>query len=212
MAHVHLPDGFAITLGVKTAGTGTNLPGLLLPGQPVARTAGEDPPGCRTRTTAAIRSSRLSCRPAGIRAQRTPYAWRARSRMARSTSWSQSSSVPRCAPSHLIVETGYYWNRPGTVQRRGGAIEAKPGTAGGRAFTVRTTGPEVSDPFLTVNAPVLCRSTRRPRGGVHRSGEDAGPGGRPHQPRIVRLIKASWTRAAMSVRFSRRCRPFSDGT
>ncbi len=55
--------------------------------------------------------------------------------------------------SHLIVETGYYWNRPGTVQRRGGAIEAKPDTAGGRAFTVRTTGPEVSDPLLTVNAP-----------------------------------------------------------
>jgi neutral trehalase len=55
--------------------------------------------------------------------------------------------------AHLIVEAGYYWNRPGTARQQGDAIDAIPGT--GRSFTVRTTGTQVSDPFLTVDGPYL---------------------------------------------------------
>jgi len=53
------------------------------------------------------------------------------------------------------VETGYYWNRPGTVRRDGAVLKAQSGRAGGRSFEVRTTAQEVNDPFLTANAPYL---------------------------------------------------------
>ena len=56
---------------------------------------------------------------------------------------------------HLIVEAGYYWNRPGTVRRDGTVLQAQPGREGGRAFEVRTTAREVNDPFVTANAPYL---------------------------------------------------------
>ena len=58
-------------------------------------------------------------------------------------------------PEHLIVETGYYWNRPGGVRREGAVLKAQSAREGGRVFEVRTTAAEVDDPFVTVGTPYL---------------------------------------------------------
>jgi hypothetical protein len=152
MAHVHLPDAFAITLGVKTAGLGRTYQDSFFQanqslGRPEKiRLGAHSDDGSYTELTLEL--------PSGG-GPNSKNAIRVESAEQDGEEYILVTVEQRAAlrASHLIVETGYYWNRPGTVQRRGGAIEAKPDTAGGRAFTVRTTGPEVSDPLLTVNAP-----------------------------------------------------------
>src|SRR5208337_1382046 len=52
-------------------------------------------------------------------------------------------------PAHLIVETGFYWNRPGTVQRDGQLLRARSGMASARGYEVRATAPDSQDPFVT---------------------------------------------------------------
>ena len=72
-------------------------------------------------------------------------------------------------PEHLIVETGYYWNRPGTVRRDGAVLKAQPGREGGRAFEVRTTAQEVNDPFVTTDDAVSFGGAGGTHRGVHGS-------------------------------------------
>ena len=69
MAHVHLPDGFALTLGVKTAGMGRSYQSSFFQANQTAgrrRSAWAHIP-----TMAATRTSRSSSRQPGIRARRT---------------------------------------------------------------------------------------------------------------------------------------------
>jgi len=154
MAHVHLPDGFAITLGVKTAGLGrTYQDSFFQANQSLGRSekirlVAHSDDGSYTELTLEL--------PAGGNPT-SKNAIRVESSEQDGEQYILVTVEQRATlrASHLIVETGYYWNRPGAVQKRGNAIQAIPETPGGRAFTVRTTGTEVSDPFLTLNAPYL---------------------------------------------------------
>jgi hypothetical protein len=152
MAHVHLPDGFALTLGIKTAGMGrTYQDSFYQANQSLGRAekvrlGAHSDDGSYTDLTLELPSGGG---PNSVNAMRVESAEQDGEEYILVT-------VERRAAlraSHLIVETGYYWNRPGSVQRRGDTIQARSEGAGGRAFTVRTTGTQVSDPFLTVNAP-----------------------------------------------------------
>ena len=152
MAHVHLPDGFAITLGIKTAGMGRTYQDSFFQanqslGRPEKiRLGAHSDDGSYTELTLEL--------PSGGNSKN---ALRVESAEQDGEQYILVTVEQRAAlrASHLIVETGYYWNRPGTVQRRGDAIEARSQSPDGRAFTVRTTGKEVSDPFLTQNTPYL---------------------------------------------------------
>jgi hypothetical protein len=152
MAHVHLPDGFALTLGVKTAGMGPTYQNSFFQANETAgrpekiRLGPHSDDGSYTELTIEL--------PARG-AQSSKNVFRVESAEQDGEDYLLVTVEQRAAlrAAHLIVETGYYWNRPGAVRRQGRSIEAQPATAGGRAFTVRTTGSEVSDPFLTVNGP-----------------------------------------------------------
>jgi hypothetical protein len=154
MAHVHLPDGFALTLGVKTAGMGRTYQNSFFQAN---QTAGRAE---KVRLGAHSDDGSYTDLTMEYPANGSPNA----KNVMRVESAEQDGeeyilvTVDQRATlraAHLIVETGYYWNRPGTVRRQGGVIDATPGGPGGRSFTVRTTGTEVSDPFLTVNGPYL---------------------------------------------------------
>jgi hypothetical protein len=153
LAHVHLPDGFALTLGLKSAGMGHSFQTTFFQANATAR--------------------RLEKVRLGPHADDGSYTeltmeWNTGGADSKNAALVQSATengeeyilinVEKRAPlraEHLIVETGYYWNRPGTVRRDGAALIAQPGRPGGRAFEVRITAPEVNDPFVTANAPYL---------------------------------------------------------
>jgi hypothetical protein len=149
MAHVHLPDGFALTLGVKSAGMGRAYQNSFFQANQSAgrpekiRLGRHSDDGSYTELTLELpeQSSKNVVRVESAEQDGEDYLL---------VTVEQRAAL---RAAHLIIEAGYYWNRPGTVRRQGRAIEAQPGIAGGRAFTVRTTGTEVSDPFLTVNGP-----------------------------------------------------------
>lgn len=150
MAHVHLPDGFAITLGIKTAGMGRTYQNSFFQANATAGRPEKIRLGAHS-DDGSYTDLRLEMASSGNSSSRNVM--RVESAEQDGEEYILVTVERRAAlrASHLIVETGYYWNRPGTVRRRGSVIEARPDAAGGRAFTVRTTGPEVSDPFLTVN-------------------------------------------------------------
>ncbi len=154
MAHVHLPDGFAITLGIKSAGMGRTYQNSFFQ---VNQSAGR-PEKIRLgmhSDDGSYTELRLDLPSGGGNNSRNVI--RVESAEQDGEEYILVTVEQRAAlrASHLIIETGYYWNRPGTVRRSGAVIEASSAGAGGRAFTVRTTGPEVNDPFLTVNGPYL---------------------------------------------------------
>jgi putative isomerase len=152
MAHVHLPDGFALTLGVKSAGLGRTYLDSFFQANETAgrpekiRLGPHADDGSYTELTLELQSSGN---------QSSKNAVRVESAEQDGEDYILVTVEQRAElrAAHLIIEAGYYWNRPGVVRRQGRAMEAQPGNAGGRAFTVRTTGTEVSDPFLTVNGP-----------------------------------------------------------
>jgi hypothetical protein len=152
MAHVHLPDGFALTLGIKTAGMGRTYQNSFFQANQTAgraekiRLGAHSDDGSYTELTMelpALGSSKNVLRVESAAQDGEDYIL---------VTVDQRAAL---RASHLIVEAGYYWNRPGTVRRQGDVIDAIPAGAGGRAFTVRTTGTLLNDPFLTVNGPYL---------------------------------------------------------
>ena len=153
LAHVYLPDGFALTLGFKSAGMGHAYQTTFF----------------ETNAT----SRRLEKIRLGPHADDGSYTgltveWNTGGAASKNVAHVESATdggeeyilidvQQRAAlrAEHLIVETGYYWNRPGTVRRDGAVLKAQPGRPGGRAFEVRTTAPEVNDPFVIAHAPYL---------------------------------------------------------
>jgi putative isomerase len=152
MAHVHLPDGFALTLGVKSAGMGRTYQDSFFQANATAgrpekiRLGPHSDDGSYTELTLELQtngdqSSKNVARVESAEQDGEDYI----------LITVEQRATLRAA--HLIIEAGYYWNRPGVVRRQGRAIEAQPASSGGRAFTVRTTGTQITDPFLTVNGP-----------------------------------------------------------
>ncbi|HUE21539.1 MAG TPA: trehalase family glycosidase, partial [Bryobacteraceae bacterium] len=153
LAHVYLPDGFALTLGLKSAGMGHSYQNTFFQANATAR-----------------RPEKIRLGPHADDGSYTELTleWNTGGADSKNVALVQSAtengeeyilvSVERRAvlrAEHLIVEAGYYWNRPGAVRRDGAMLKAEPGRAGGRAFAVRTTAREVNDPFVTANAPYL---------------------------------------------------------
>ena len=171
MAHVHLPDGFAITLGVKTAGMGRTYQDSFFQANQTAGRPEKIRLGAHS-DDGSYTELRLELPSSGNQSSKNVI--RVESAEQDGEEYILVTVEQRAAlrASHLIIETGYYWNRPGTVQRRGDVIEARSEGAGGRAFTVRTTGPRSERPLPHRERAVFCRASRRPRGGVHRSRED----------------------------------------
>jgi len=153
LTHVYLPDGFALTLGLKSAGMGHSYQDAFFQANATARRPekirlgphADD--GSYTELTLEMNTGGAGSRNVAL----------VQSAAENGEEYILVSVEQRAAlrAEHLIVETGYYWNRPGTVRRDGAVLRAQPGRNGGRAFDVRTTAREVDDPFLTVNAPYL---------------------------------------------------------
>jgi putative isomerase len=152
MAHVHLPDGFALTLGVKSAGLGRTYQDSFFQANQTAgrpekiRLGAHSDDGSYTELTLELetngnQSSKNVVRVESAEQDGEDYIL---------VTVEQRASL---RAAHLIIEAGYYWNRPGVVRRLGRVIEAQAAGAGARVFTVRTTGAQVSDPFLTINGP-----------------------------------------------------------
>ena len=151
MAHVHLPEGFAITLGLKS----------------LARRLYSDTFFQANETAHRPEKVRLGPHSNDGSFTELTVEWMADTDRADSNNVILVQSATEgdeqyilatvqkrdpLRPLHLIVETGFYWNRPGAVRREGNAIRAE---AAKRAFEVRTTAPDAGDPFATTNAPYL---------------------------------------------------------
>jgi hypothetical protein len=153
LAHVYLPDGFALTLGLKSAGMGHMYQNTFFQANATIRRLEKIRLGPHA-DDGSYTELRLEFN--------TQNADSANAVVVKSAAENGEEYIllnveKRAAlrPEHLIVETGYYWNRPGTVRRDGAVLRAQSGREGGRAFEVRTTAREVNDPFLTTNAPYL---------------------------------------------------------
>src|SRR5450755_1113347 len=135
LAHVYLPDGFAVTLGLKSAGMGHSYQNTFFQANATARRPekirlgphADD--GSYTQLTLELNTSGADSKNVAL----------VQSATENGEEYILVSVEKRAAlrAEHLIVETGYYWNRPGTVRRDGAVLQAQPGREGGRAFTVR---------------------------------------------------------------------------
>jgi hypothetical protein len=152
LSHVYLPDGFALTLGLKSAGMGHSYLNNFFQANQTAhrpetiRLGPHADDGSYTELRLETGSAPDSQNAALIQTA---------SENGEEYILVTVEKRPALRPEHLIVETGYYWNRPGSVHREGAVLKAQSGRAGGRTFDVRTTATEVNDSFLTVGTPYL---------------------------------------------------------
>ena len=159
---------------------GANLPELLLPGQPDGRTAGEDPPG------RALGRWQLHGAHARVPGQRESELKKRDSRGERGAGWrgvhSGHSRAARgtagVAPDYrdrILLEPSRHGAAAGRRDRSEVRQRRRPSVH--RAHH----GHRSERPLPHRKRAVLCGASGRPRGGVHRSREDAGPGGCPRQ-------------------------------
>ena len=153
LAHVYLPDGFALTLGLKSAGMGHAYQNTFFQANATARRPEKIRLGPHA-DDGSYTELRLELNTGGADSANVALVQSAAENGEEYILVSVEKRAP-LRPEHLIVETGYYWNRPGTVRRDGTVLKAQSGREGGRAFEVRTTAREVNDPFVTTNAPYL---------------------------------------------------------
>ena len=153
LSHVYLPDGFALTLGLKSAGMGHQYQNSFFQANETARRPEKIRLGPHT-DDGSFTELTLAWNTGGSDSGNEALV---QSAVENGEEYILIGVRQRAAlrPEHLIVETGYYWNRPGTVRRDGAVLKAQSGREGGRAFEVRTTAREVNDPFVTTNAPYL---------------------------------------------------------
>jgi neutral trehalase len=153
LSHVYLPDGFALTLGLKSAGMGHAYQNTFFQANETARRPEKIRLGPHT-DDGSYTELTLEWNTGGPDSKNVAQVQSASENGEQYILIDVQKRAP-LRPEHLIVETGYYWNRPGTVRRDGSVLRAQSIREGGRAFDVRTTAPEVNDPFLTTNAPYL---------------------------------------------------------
>ena len=129
LTHVYLPDGFALTLGLKSAGMGHSYQDTFFQANATAkrpekiRLGAHTDDGSYTELTLELNTSGADTKNAALVQSATENGEEY-----------ILVSVTKRAPlraEHLIVETGYYWNRPGSVRRDGATLRAQPGRDGG---------------------------------------------------------------------------------
>jgi len=155
LAHVHLPDAFALNLGLKSAGYGPMYQNAFFSANETlhrperVRLGPHADDGSFTELT-------VGWKVAAFRPDSNNVL------LIQSASEDDQEYIlitvqqrDALRPLHLIVEAGFYWNRPGTVERDGQILRARSGLAGGRTYEVRATAPDIQDSFVTANTPYL---------------------------------------------------------
>jgi putative isomerase len=152
MSHVHLPEGFAVTLGLKVAGIGRPYQNTFFQANATLKRAETVRLGTRSDDGA---YTELTC-------VWDSDTWRknCRNRFRVQTAVENDElhilvtvqERDLMKPPNLIVEAGMLWNRPGCVTNSGDVLTAQ---AGGRTFEVRGTSASSGDPFVTSNSPIL---------------------------------------------------------
>ncbi len=153
LSHVYLPDGFALTLGLKSAGMGHAYQNTFFQANETVRRSEKIRLGPHA-DDGSFTELTLEMNTSGPESKNVALVQSASENGEEYILISVQKRAP-LRPEHLIVETGYYWNRPGTVRREGAVLKAQSSRAGGRTFEIRTTAAEVNDPFITTNAPYL---------------------------------------------------------
>jgi putative isomerase len=152
LSHVHLPEGFAVTLGLKAAGTGRPHQNTFFQANPTLKRAETIRLGTRSDDGF---YTELTC-------EWNSDTWR---KNCRNRFRVQSAAVndelyllvtvlerdPLKSPN-LIVEAGMLWNRPGCVTKTGDVLGCR---AGGRTFDVQGASPSNGDPFVTTHSAYL---------------------------------------------------------
>jgi hypothetical protein len=154
LAHVYLPDGFALTLGLKSAGMGHSYQNTFFQANATARRLEKIRLGPHA-DDGSYTELTLEWNTGGADSNNLARVQSATENNGEEYILVTVEKRAALRVEHLIVETGYYWNRPGAVRRDGAVLKAQSGRAGGRAFEVRTTAPEVNDPFVTASGPYL---------------------------------------------------------
>jgi len=152
LSHVHLPEGFAVTLGLKSSGGGPHYQrdffqaNETLKRPEKIRLGPHADDGSYTELVLEWQS--------GGWASDTPNVYLVQSATDGDDVLVLVTVRQRAKrrPAHLYVEAGFLWNRPGGVARTGDALRAE---GGGRVFEVRHTAKDLGDPFGTVNTPYL---------------------------------------------------------
>jgi putative isomerase len=152
LSHAHLPEGFAVTLGLKSSGAGPHYQrDFFQANETIKRPEkirlgphAED--GSYTELTLEWQS--------GGWAKDTPNLYLVQSATEGEELFVLVTVKERALrrAAHLIVEAGFLWNRPGTVARSGESLRAE---GGGRVFEVRQTAKDAGDPFGTTNTAYL---------------------------------------------------------
>ena len=155
LAHVYLPDGFALTLGLKSAGMGHHYQSNFFQANQTVHRPERIRLGPHT-DDGSYTELRLELSTNGYSPEANNVAL-VQSAAENGEEYILVTVEKRAAlrPEHLIVEAGYYWNWPGAVRREATVLKAQSGRDGGRTFEVRSTAPEVHDPFLTGGTPYL---------------------------------------------------------
>jgi hypothetical protein len=152
LSHVHLPDGFALTLGLKSSGSGPHYQreffqtNEILKRQEKIRLGPHADDGSYTELTVEWGSNGWAADEPNVC-------------LVQSATEGDDVfvlvTVERRAkrrPAHLYAEAGFLWNRPGRVTRDRDVLRIE---GGGRAFEVRSTANDIGDPFGTVGTPYL---------------------------------------------------------
>jgi hypothetical protein len=143
LSHAHLPEGFAITLGLKNSGTGIPYQRDFFAANPTLK-----------------RNERIRLGPHADDGSYTELrmAWGASACIVQSATEGDDLLIlvtvekrDPLRPAHRYAEAGFLWNRPGVVTRRGDVLRAE----GGRVFEVRQTARDIGDPFGATNTPYL---------------------------------------------------------
>ncbi len=117
LSHVYLPDGFALTLGLKSAGMGHMYQDTFFQANQTAH-----------------RAEKIRLGPHSDDGFYTELKLELANNVALVQTAAESGeeyilvTVEKRAalrPEHLIVETGYYWNRAGQVRREGAVLKAQ---------------------------------------------------------------------------------------
>jgi putative isomerase len=152
LSQVHLPDGFALTLGLKSSGSGPHYQreffqtNEILKRQEKIRLGPHADDGSYTELN-------LEWGTSGWAADEPNVC------LVQSATEGDDVfvlvTVERRAkrrPAHLYAEAGFLWNRPGRATRDRDVLRIE---GGGRVFEVRSTARDIGDPFGTVGTPYL---------------------------------------------------------